>query len=387
MSRKKVTTVTEDLPSGVSADAAALEAFDAGAPATEEAADKQTEQDIQAFVESVGVECNKVYLYKYNKQGKATFIYSVPPEDASESFAQANWGAGKYVFKLLTAKGLYLAQKIVDIGEPPLSLRKEMEASVTPPIISPAIPQTDTSAIQMQIQMMQEANNRNQELLMKLIERIGAPAGAAPQQSTFSELVTALSALKTMIAPPGASEVVGQMAEMLSKGIEIGAAGGAPPSSGWLDVIKDGLKVLPGVLTLIKPAVSAGSSTTETLPSAAGEIVALKEDNTMFKNLLRYLKTRCLAGHDPQMYVEFAISNMDDPQWTPLVNYVADHTIEQMAENDAEIAGGIYRPWFEELINGIKREISDRRTAAGEPGNASDASPDGGTGARIPDVC
>lgn len=91
-----------------------------------------------------------------------------------------------------------------------------------------------------------------------------------------------------------------------------------------------------------------------------------------------YLKTRCLLGKDPGLWIEMLMDNMDQEHYASIVGLV-DKTIDEIAAlTDPSIAKLPFRSWFERVFQGVKNAIAERDKSDGasdRPGSDDTDSP------------
>ncbi|MCP5101887.1 MAG: hypothetical protein GY950_00825 [bacterium] len=336
-------------------------------PETQPEADADEPQDLElkAFIESFA-DAAKVKIYRYDRNGTLVYAGSTDPRNCSEEFLQEVYGEGKYYLKLFDGQGKNIKARTVYIGPDETGLNMP----VTPGV--PASAGVGNPMMQFQIEQLRSelTSQRDQtnRLLEILVESRSAPA-APVEKTSMKELVEALASVQQMIAPKEPTSLLSEMVGFFKQGIEIGSAGNV--DGGWKGIIGDAIKTIPQVAKEFKAEQ----------PSDNGEQQTMSETD-LLKHGLAYLKTRANINADPMLWVDFIGANMDEAQWQPLLKLL-HQPFERIGEIDPEIMQPEYRPFFEQLYNGLKDAISSKGTSDGEPGNDGDARVDEAAGKGI----
>lgn len=330
--------------------------------------------DLQTFLDQYGAEEPQIKIYKFSPSGKLVYCNDATLENASESYIQANWGEGAYRIWLLDQKSKYLASKKIYIGKPPGGERENPAPLNMDP--GPFISQGADSGLQMQIEMLRQQMTLNQELVKTLIEKISDGRNGG---GDLVELARALTLVKEMAAPPPAptpAAMISELVGILKTGIELGASGAAGEPKGWMGTVKEIASVIPDVLRSLPAAARGMGPVADSAPVPPPDPQA--QLRAMLAQGVGFLKSKCQKGSDPGLYVDIAMDNVDQPPWSNLIGLV-DKPFEEVATMlDPELLNPFYRPWFEQLFNGLKDEIRNRTAPAGAGDDGADAKPDGG---------
>lgn len=332
--------------------------------------------DLQTFLDQYGAEEPQIKIYKFSPSGKLVYCNDATLENATESYIQSNWGEGQYRIWLLDQNSKYLASKKIYIGKPPGGVEKDNPAPAPPGDPHPFIGAA-TDGIQMQIEMLRQQMAMDRELMKTLIEKVSDGRNGG---GDLVELARALTLVKEMTAPPPAptpGAMITELVGILKTGIELGASGATGEPKGWMGTIKEIASVIPDVLRSLPQAARGMSGSAE-----GSAPVPPPDPQIQLKALLsqgiNFLKTKAQKGSDPGLYVDIALDNVDQPQWAGLIGLV-EKPFEEVANLvDPELLNPFYRPWFEQLFNGIRDALHDRTTPAGAGDDGSNPVPDGG---------
>lgn len=331
-------------------------------PADAEAADEPEDLELRAFVETFS-DAAKVKIYRYDRNGTLVYAGTTDPRNCSEEFLQDTYGEGKYYLKLFDGQGKNIKAKTVFIGPDETGLNMPVTPGAPGPAAGNSMMQFQIEQLRGELTSQREQTNRLLELLID--NRAAAPAPAADKTS-MKDLVEGLAAVQQMIAPKEPTSLLAEMVGFFKQGIEIGSTGNV--DGGWKGIVGDAIKAIPQVAKEFKAqppdAVNNGEQPT-------------MDEATLLKHGLAYLKTRAAINADPGLWVDFITSNMDEAQWQPLFKLI-NQPFEQIGQIDAEILQPQYRPFFEQLYNGLRDALSSKPDTAGETGDEADASVDAG---------
>lgn len=370
---KKIKTITEEESIVTEPEAQPEIIVDAGAEV------QPPNDDLQTFLDQYGSEEPQIKIYKFSPSGKLVYCNDATLENATESYIQSNWGEGQYRIWLLDQRGKYLASKKIYIGKPPGTAEKENLPHAGPGDMTPgqAFIGAATDGIQMQIEMLRQQMSMDRELMKTLIEKVSDGRNGG---GDLVELARALTLVKEMSAPPPQptpGAMITELVGILKTGIELGASGVSGEPKGWLGIAKEIAGVLPDVLRSLPQAARGMSGSAE-----GSAPVPSPDPQQQLKALLtqgiQFLKTKAQKGSDPNLYVDIALDNVDQPQWAGLIGLV-DKPFDEVANFiDPELLNPFYRPWFEQLFNGIRDALHDRTTSSGPGDDNADPKPDGG---------
>lgn len=352
MTKKKTTIVEEPLPDE--------ESIASPVPVSEQ------EEELDKIIANLGVNLAKCAVHRYER-GKSTppFIGVIPPADCNEENIQATFGGGIFVVKFLDPENVYLRSKTLHIAGPWKDLYKPVDETgqPTPPAQDPAI-----SMVQMQMESMRLESKNQQELLLKIIDKLGTPP--PERESNVQDMAAMWAMMKETIrpeAPSNASDTMKGLIDVIKLGIEIGNNGGqVPTEKGWPGLLKDAVTALPGVLSQLKAPAA----------QLTPEQAAQQQMITAARGILDWLKPCAVGQHDPGVYIDMAMQNRNDPKFQPMFALL-NYPFESIMELDKELTLPHYRPWFENLYNGLRNalqaEISgeaDSERAEGDAGSA-----------------
>lgn len=363
MAKKKISTVQIVDDGRGPMDAEAEQALNPdGVQVTPTPGELEQENDLSSFMESVGSDSSKVTIYRSDRLNpKPVYMGSVIPSMCTEDFIQSEFGEGRYVLRFLNSEGRHLTSKTVYIGPPS---RAQVE-KLNPPLVTHL-----DGGTQVQLELIKEQMKANQDLMLKLIESRGSGSG-----SGISDLTTIVDIVTKMVQPPPtAANLIADMVGVLKQGIELGASGGKPETS-VLDLVGEGLKALPGIFAGLKktPEAVPGKPVPGQAPPAQAD------GNDMLKQGINYLKNAVKRGHPVEHYIEAIVLNLDNPAYAIFLNCL-DWPFEKFVEIDPEIAGPLYRTWFERLFVGLKDELSKSVDPDGADGHGGDAARNGSAG-------
>lgn len=341
-------------------------------PVNELAETNQQADDLKTFLSKLGEECPKITIHRYtpNKPAPA-YVGSTTLEDISEEMIQTEYGGGKFQVKFFNEEGAYVAAKTIHIEGP----RKDL-SKVENPAPEPAQPSTDPAAqaFQMQLTMLQQQIAAQQDLMLKVVEKLGTPAQAPISVTDVVQLMGVMNENKK----GGDSDSASNWIEILKLGVDIAGNGGRIPDTGWSGVIKEVAGAVPGVLASMKQA-AAPATAPPTDPEKAAQMVLVQKA----RDGINYLKPKAIAGDDVNLYIHWVAANANEPMVRPLLGLLS-HPYEKLIELDAELAEPHLRPWFETLYTGLKNafqspdttEVSTDEDSGGGAGHVSEPSDD-----------
>lgn len=238
--------------------------------------------------------------------------------------------------------------------------------------------QDQTSFVNLQMEMFRQELASNRQMMLSLIEKIGGRGDGA--SSTFGEIAAAMSTLKDVIKPTERDpmNIVSTLADVLKKGIEIGASGGKS-SGGWGDIVKDVLHSLPAAMAAMKVPVNGGEAAHSELSEGKTNLLGIP--NQLYIQLcagIAYLKGRARLGKSVDLWVDTLLDNLDQPMYRQLAEMISVMPIEEIAKaTDPDILNEPYRQWFQGLIDGVNYAIRADQHGDGGGSNSIDAPKDG----------
>lgn len=331
-------------------------------PVDEKAPPSEEEKSLDNFLETFGPDSGlRCRIRRYSRNGNMAFIATVPISECTEEFIQEQYGGGRFQIQVIDNKGKYRGARSLEIED----------TATNEPAVPVAVGGGDDDP-RFGMLMQQMANQ--QEMMIKLIEA-NKPV---PQEKTgVADIVQAIVAMKEL--QPKEDNKWDQFMTMLTKGIEIGANGGAPDKS-WTDTAKDVLGSLPGAIALLKGG--GGGAPPPTDPQA--QLIA------EFQKVIKFLKPKAIAGKEISLYVDIVMDNIEDPKYQAFLGFL-QYPYEEIAKVDQDLLLPQYRGWFEQLFNSIKNailehqqsaavqseQIPDTNVAPGPEGDASGPATDG----------
>lgn len=317
--------------------------------------EQEYEPDFGAFLAEIGEDLSRVSVYRI-QQGMPRPVYLTT--SAAEGFTldwlQKEYGEGRYALRFLNGSGQFLKQTSVCVGPAPKS------AAPPPEVLSRS---TDLSSLQ--VEVLREELKSQREILIRLIER--EPNKGA---GSVTELAGIIELVRGMVAPPSATTMISDMVNVLKTGIELGSTGGKPETS-LLDLVKDGLQALPGVFAMLKSRSSSSAQQPLSLQTDAPADPQARAVEMLRAGIL-YLKSRVRANHPVGHWIDSILLNLDDPNFSCFAQFI-NWPWQKFAELDPEIETPLYKPWFEQLFEGLKNALLERdnpERGAGNGGNA-----------------
>ena len=146
--------------------------------------------------------------------------------------------------------------------------------------------------------------------------------------------------------------------------------------------IKEGLPLLGALASKANAPQPQNQQPQQESPQMTAE-----QSEAMFKDQIRaaftFLKKKCLAGSDPDLYIDTILDNADEPTYQYLIHRIVTEDFTFFASIDAEIGKSPFRAFFETIYNGIRSATSqhhpmddDTGRESGDAANlASDAKP------------
>jgi hypothetical protein len=328
-------------------------------------------EEVNSFLSRLAIQEGRAAVYRMGKSGAREWCLNAGLADVNEEWIFDNCGPGKYLIRVMDARGRYIQSITLMIAE-----RKE-EKSAAAPV---------NAVADMQVALLRDQLNRQQEILLKMLERSSQPPQPPPQQS-IGELVAALKGIWDM-TPKAADPTHGisTIINSLTKGIELAqAASSGDDKMSWIRIIEHVADKFPG---LTQAVVGAAGGVNDGAPSTAqsGDTSAPHPGNgngdpvkLFLRQSIGYLKKKALMRQDPEMWVEWISNNLDEEHWLRLAQLL-QQPFERIAEVDPEISSEPLRSWFMQLFNGLRDALSGRGPGGGEGGDGADAPADAGPG-------
>lgn len=364
--RKVVTTTIEEQTDGQ----APIEAEDLLSQQTAEQVETTNLVEQMKALGNVGARC---MLYRADKFKSAMcFVGAVTPEILSEEYIQEEYGEGRYQIRVIDAGGKFIVHKTVEIGPPRSAQSTQAKVAVLPPVVGDPL-------MQARLESMMQEQVTNREMMLRLIDKIGAHDGQQSTLTEFASVITTVQALmpKATTAADAIKEAVG----IFREGMKLGASGGGA-EKGWMETIKDVLGSLPELIAGAKTMSAIQQPQTVAIepglnpPGDSPE----NQQTEMLRQGIAYLKLKARQGKDPGLWIDVIADNLDDPQWLPLAAKL-DLPFEEIARIDAELLTPLYRPWFVKLFAGVRDALHERVSFGdGQTGNIPDASGDAPAG-------
>src|SRR5262245_21242230 len=351
------TTTTTKTNGGASADETIVPSS-APPPLADDAELQQNYQTIREFYNSRASDDAVVMILRHTESGHAEFVAQGSPTVIDEPWIQTRFGGGRYIFRLRTPEGEYLAQSTVFIAAPSaLSM-----AGAGPPATGEG-----ADGARLQIDLLREQLSRQQEMMLHLIDRPAPAAAPGGAGGNLLQLVQAVGALRELASPQ--SQVQGVI-DALSEGLKLGMKQSTPPDA--VDKVSTVLKIVDKVGEMLPRVIGPPGapppqgSPVHAAPAPSGSpapAAAPAEDmqKSMLQNAIRYLKTR--IGRDPGVWADWILENLDDPNWAPLATLI-DKPFEEIAAyiGDDDLNREPYRSWFARLLGELKNGFSNPDT-------------------------
>jgi hypothetical protein len=366
---KTITTVTEENQGEVDVEA---QAVNQEAPVQP---DEIPRDEIAEFIERFGPG-SYVRIYRIERTGDRAFLARCELQLWSEEWLQEQYGGGRYVIQIVDGGNRIRHTKHMLIGQtqpahsPPgfPSGYPQREAGNPPAAATPA---SDASTLQLQLLIQEMAANR--ELMMEMI-RSQRPSGGMGE---IAEVITAVKALMPQANGGGSME---SLMSILKTGIEIGKTGTVDTNEGGvMGMLKDALPIvgdvikgfLPGRNAPVAPAAAPAMATNPADHAAIQG--AAPEALQMLQHGISYLKGKIIQGKAVELYADFILDSLEDPQWRPFIG-LAQAPYEEFAKLDPELLQLPYRPWFEKLFATVKEALSSPPELEIEPEEKTDGS-------------
>ena len=343
-------------------------------PAAELAAELEAKhQSVREFYAARATDDAVVMVLRHTESGAAEFVAQGSPAAIDEQWIQAHYGGGKYVFRLRTAAGEYLAQSTVSIAAP----------AGDPAPSSP--PGAEYDPMRLQVDLLREQLGRQQEMMLHLIDRPAAAGAPSSGGGNLLQLVQAVGALRELASPQ--TQITGVI-DALSEGLKIGMKQNNPPGGANETKFESVLRIVDRIAEIVprvmRPAGAdawgstptpggAGASTAAQYPPSspppAGDPDAAKR--AQLREMVEYIKRRGI-GRNPGVWADWIIENLDAPSSAAVGELVAKPYDEITAYiGDPDLNREPFKGWFSELIAELKNGFAENDNATLNPDGAA----------------
>lgn len=332
--KKKVTTVTEEIPDAIETQAS--EVFDIG------------EEDALARVlEGFGHDAKiKIKVSRVTPKGPS-YCFSTDGE-IDEDYIQAECGGGSYLCRIFIDGAL---KKTV-----PLNIEDRASLSTKPQATTAA------SMENIQLQMMREHN----AMMLRLLEKsLGGGGNATP----VGELTEAMKNVHQMT---GGNSQKSEM-DTFIKGFEMALkingnnGGGTDWKSELLDVARDVLKPIAPVVAqhFLKSGAPEQQPMQQQQPQQQQQL-QLTDDQIRQQLALgiAYLKPKARKGSDPGLWIDLVVENAEE--YGPFIHFVLTQDFGEFVKIDAEIANEPLATWFKHFYDGLRSAFTEPDNVDGD---------------------
>ncbi len=349
-------------------------------PETFVSPEEKEDERIQDIFKRIGGEGLRFTISRYLPSGRPQYVGDADIDNLSEANIQSAWGEGRYKITAWDSSNNYKGSKVIHIG-PPSNLNKKDEEPVKQ---SPHLAYMDP-AVTVQLEMMREEQATNRALMMKMIESMTAG------KSGTQEIAEVMGMLKTVMEQPkqpSAIDLVTQILPLIKEFASL-VAGGKIVSEkrDWIDTTKEILHELPNVLKMMGAQKAAVAAPPQAGNGGAGSPAMLprdqlnipKEHMFLIQQGLGYLKKKALQGSDPDIYINWALDNLDTEYSRAIVGLL-NRPFDEIILIDPELNNIEYKNWFEDFFGGLKNALSERIDAGRNAGDQDNPSENEGTG-------
>lgn len=319
--------------------------------------------------ESAGV---LVTVYRLDDKNQKEYLFECQPDDFAMDNIRDDWGAGKYRIYARNSAGHFVLNRVVRIAAPLKSKQSDSQAVDLMSVIT-----------KLGEQQAQAANDMRTMILELMIKNQPAAQSFNPSDMMTS-MVTTMAAVQKMLGGNNKTDPV----DMLLKGLDLADKfGGGDRETGMFDVMKEVIRQAGGPLA---KAAEASIANQETQPprrrAAPGKNktaiqnpkqppgnpaptpaeVAMEKLSKNIGSLLVQAK----RNSDVSLWAELVIDSIPDNQWDQFSDliFTAD-VVDRMAQVNPEVDQ--YRPWFEQLVEKIRWELTDTDDGDGLTGEGS----------------
>lgn len=276
----------------------------------------------------------QIKVYRVLEGGKQAYCHTLAShKEATEEHVRAlGYGDGEYLLKIIIA------------GEYRTSVPMVLAAKAAP-IAQPNGAASGDSAL---IQFMKETAARQERMIEALITR-----GATAEREPITQIVSAVAQMQALNKPPELP------VETLMKAIEIGRslAGGGGEDESFMSTVKEVMKAAaPGFAQALMAGRGVPSEAPRQIaqPSPKGEIVS-DNDEKQLKVGIAFLKKKCLAGSNPNLYLALIADGYEDnPLFQALIHRVVTADFASFVSIDPEIGGEPFEPFFRAIYDGLR---------------------------------
>jgi hypothetical protein len=328
--------------------------------------------ELEAFLSQFPSEGSvTAWRFRPNQPGEKDYCGRLGSNEASLEWLQTNYGGGRYLLMYHDPQKKIRGQRRFNIADPLKAV-----PLVALPALPPPVPGGLDPMVHLQLETMREDMKTNRELMLRMVDNLGARQSEGGGGGGLTELVTALAGLRDLTKPSDGQ--ISGMISLFEKGLSLGATGGVQPKSeGIMGIVRE---LAPVVGEALRTAMSArGGDLPLAGPAgnpagASGRVVALvprqesadsqqQADRVNLRNGLNWLKKRCLAGMHVESALDLLMFSIDDPDWQFLFDFVPI-PYEEWGKIDADLLKPQFRPWFEALLNELKAQVGARMADA-----------------------
>jgi hypothetical protein len=327
--------------------------------------------ELEAFLSQFPSEGSvTAWRFRPNQPGEKDYCGRLGSNEASLEWLQTNYGGGRYLLMYHDPQKKIRGLRRFNIADP---------LKAVPLVALPALPLPVPGGldpmVHLQLETMREDMKTNRELMLRMVDNLGARQSEGGGGGGLTELVTALAGLRDLTKPSDGQ--ISGMISMLEKGISLGASGGVQPKSeGMMGIVREWAPVVGEALRTAMSARGGGVLPAEpvenpndvpgtALVSVPGRAVDSQQqiDRANLTKGLVWLKKRCLAGMHVESALDLLMFSIDDPDWQFLFDFVPI-SYEEWGKIDADLLKPQFRPWFEALLNELKAQVGARMADA-----------------------
>jgi hypothetical protein len=285
------------------------------------------EETYAAFMAKWGREGAKVRVYRVTPQGKQYCFLGTPEEIDPESLRMFH---AKQSYSHET--GSYLIEVEVN-GE----VRSPFPILIAPQTNAPGVPEAsrNDSAMTEMFRMLQAQNERLEKQL------------ASQNREPIGSLADALLKIDQLRGGSKAEVPVDTLLKAIQLGKEMGGGGETDWTMKLLDVLKDSMPALQGIVGSLAKRIAPTDNN-------GGGDVPVVNDDLMLKQGLIYLKKKALAGSDPGLYVDIIVDNREEQLYEKLIRRILETDFSAFAAIDADISRPEYESFFRAIYNGVR---------------------------------
>lgn len=340
-------------------------------------------EEFEGILSEVGGPQYKVSISRFDpRTGDKEWVAKHPAEGFTVEEIKERYGGGKFELRILNEKGRYAGGKVVriaaphkDLSEPEESEEFDTEAEIERRVEERTRELREKSVLEVVIEGQREIARELREMRrppaeahglnpLELVQNMHASWAAMIQPYQNALLERALEK-----EGPDSTEVLGQMLNILSQGIELGRETGGD-GSGYGSVIRELGKPLVEILERESRRRSAGASAapTPTLPNppngAAPVVDRAPESNEdapawlpIFRPFVPQLIAWAQQGKDPELTADWVLGELPDNYLDPIGRQL-DRGDEFLTEFEATMPQAAehmewLRPFFSRMADGL----------------------------------